>query len=157
MPVALVKSGKMCLSNESLKYPPYTPTFKVLSCARPMLGRDSATAPAAPESIKVRRLSAGLVSIVIVTSPASRTEAELWIASCLATLLRNRLCVNPGSWLPSHGGAEDHEAQDLEQELRTCLRGVRGCIVLRRHLDDIAANDVNSLEAAEQGLRLTGR
>ena len=51
--------------------------------------------------------------------------------------------------LPRHERAEHHQAQDLEQHLRAGMRGVGGGIVLRRDLDDVAADDVEALQAAQ--------
>ena len=48
-------------------------------------------------------------------------------------------------------------AQDLEHDGRTDQRGVAGRIEGRRDLDDVAADEVEPVEAADHALRLGGR
>ena len=53
--------------------------------------------------------------------------------------------------------AEHHQAQDLEQHLRPGVGGVGRGVVLRRDLDDVAADDIEPLEPAQDRLRLARR
>src|SRR5258705_12486420 len=53
--------------------------------------------------------------------------------------------------------AEGHQGEQLEQYLRTDHCGVAGRVVLRGDLDDIAADDVDASEAAQDRLRLARR
>src|ERR1700730_6212623 len=53
--------------------------------------------------------------------------------------------------------AEGHQGEELEQHLRADHRGVGGRVVLRGDLDDIAADEVDAGEAAQDRLRLAGR
>lgn len=46
--------------------------------------------------------------------------------------------------------AQSHEAQHLEQHLCANLRRGGGRVVLRRHFDHIAADDVDALEPAQE-------
>ena len=50
--------------------------------------------------------------------------------------------------------AEGDEGEDFEQHLRADHRGVGGGVVFRGHLDDVAADDVEALEAVQDRLGL---
>lgn len=47
-----------------------------------------------------------------------------------------------------------NQAQDLEKHLRARMSGIGRGIILRGHLDDIAANDVDACQTAEDALHL---
>ena len=53
--------------------------------------------------------------------------------------------------------AEDHQREELEQYLGADHCGVGGRVVLRGDLDDVAANEIEAGEAAQDRLRLARR
>lgn len=54
------------------------------------------------------------------------------------------------SALAGNGRTEDHQAQDLEEHLGAGMGCIGGRVVLRRHLDDVAADEIDALQPADQ-------
>ena len=120
------------------------------------IGRPGGKAEAGAPSISTAAMDDLSVLWIVIVIPLS---GSLFVVRVGRRLQRGgRLCIwsRSGS-LAGDRRAEHHQAQDLEQHLRAGMRRVGGRVILRRDLDDVAADDVEALEAAQQLQHLARR
>src|SRR6266446_7163968 len=92
-----------------------------------------------------------------ITTLRRTIAADLLQMAGRATIDSIDNCSRPtqeGRSPPLEARAEDHQGEELEEHLGADHCGVGGRVVLRGDLDDVAADEVDADEAAQDRLRL---